>query len=134
VKILVVNSEYGARFFDASTLEKEDAACKKILKERLDEGWYKPYYDEEPKVELLSEDDVKDADVLRLIQEKNKRAKQRLTDYRNSLSDFNDVNACLASPMKTLRRGTQTLSYNLLTNLGSSEYDDRVTLETLESV
>ena len=44
-QILIFHEKHGDRYFDASTKEAIDAACRKILKERLTNGygWYDVY-------------------------------------------------------------------------------------------
>lgn len=56
MKILVFTEKHGNRYMKASTQEELQESCLKVLRDRMDDGWY--YEPEEPYQPTVSKEDA----------------------------------------------------------------------------
>jgi hypothetical protein len=137
-RILIVKGKHGDAYYDVSDDELLHKTCCKILKKRLDEGWYGPYcktpaLDKDvpawPVVEAMKEGPVKDAMV-----KLHKDYQRKLREYTDEQSFLDDLDTVLkmeydpdAKPAK------RRWAYGLLESRGYYEYES-VELEYAEKI
>lgn len=114
MKILIFKEKHGNRYFDASTVEAIDKACKKILRERLNEGWYEPY-NPGKNIKTLDEAIIAQlpAEYQEVEREKiaNKLAYEK--EFEKDKQFLAEVKECIESPIKINKNG-YCLSYRLI--------------------
>lgn len=131
MRILIVKEKHGDYYYDVSTDELLHKVCCKILKSRLDEGWY-------GKNELISDTYVKDKLGL---SEKEIRAlpegvikiealadldmtRQQEKDIRCCHSFIKDVEQCLKTPYDpNAKQGKRMWAWGLLQGRSKHEYE-----------
>ena len=128
--ILVVEEKHGNRHFDASTPEKLHAACVKILKQRLKEGWYTP--GDEPKLDYIDVSDIPDS-LKDLAVIEIKRYKSQHKWWEQEVRDFDDINRVISFTGKLKLYNRQPESYGILEQRSNGEYE-RVHIEHLENI
>lgn len=99
-KIIIFQEKYGDRYFDASTPEKLNAACFKILKERYeDDFWgYKDISPEPVGDDILTDEQIASLPTQSLKEtESLKRAKfkHRLKNWQQEVKDLKQIEYCL---------------------------------------
>lgn len=128
-KILIFKEKHSNRYFDASTVEAHSAACLKILKERLEEGyWYDPG-DPPDKEDILSEEQISSlpTEILKRAEsERRKRYLRELANYEEEVKFVEDAKDAIAN-----NKGR--LAYKLLMWRRDGEYE-RFYEEELETV
>lgn len=132
MKILIANEKYGTRIFDASTPEAMDKACRMLLDERFQKGWYEPGQRSlDPLIPLIDVPQGPDVSVaaINAIKDKNSQIETRNKEtnkgnrcIRESIEFYNDVIRCLASERRMTKLGN-TWSYLLLQNRVDHEYE-----------
>ena len=129
-KILVVKEKHGELYYDASTNELLDKACKEILKARLEQGYYDPYGKIEGLAEPLSTEGIADKRALaaiekenKAIEERNEGVRQNNRYVRDEISYYRDVIKCLSMEGQWLTRKQVPASFFLLSLRRGYEYE-----------
>lgn len=127
-KIIIFKEKHGDRYFDASTPEKLNAACFKILKERFENGEYEWLSEEEPEaINILTDEQIEALPTERLKNDELRRKKNYEQEYkwRKQEKDmFKEIASCVKSESKQY-------AYNLLYERKGGEYEN-FEIETLE--
>jgi hypothetical protein len=134
-RILILREKHGDRYFDVPDDEVLHKTCVKILKERLDEGWYGPFYKEPtldknvpPLAELndMEEGPVKTAFVE--IYKKHKREMRYYTNEQAFLKALDEVFKMEYDP--EAKRAVRQRAFGILESRGGGEYEDALLEET----
>lgn len=130
-RILIVHEKHGIRYFDTSTDELLDKACKHILKERLDNGYYNLHSKVEPVVEEF--------DLTKIPESLHKQAKANHEHQKSMRAQWREDQDFLQQVKDTLASTTILMwrkfpkSYALLDERSAYEYE-RIQLDYLENV
>lgn len=126
MKILVVKEKHGDYYYDASTDELLDKTCRKILQERLKDGWY----DEDVRGKVIKQKiGISEYDIGRLpegpvkilaLSELEKIRKEDIPEGRF----IKDVKRCLETPHdSTAKPAVKTWAYELLNARSRQGYE-----------
>ena len=127
-RILVADEKHGTRYFDASTFELLDAACRKLLKQRLDEGWY--IVGPEPSVDVCDIEKLP-THLVEMSLEQYGRQQRQYERWQKDAEFEADVRRVVDGGGKPFRKMPE--SYYLLDDRTTYEYE-RIELTYLESV
>lgn len=131
MKIIIFKEKHGNRYFDASTPQALDNACRKILKERLKYGWYNVQQPPPPNNLLTIEEIAK-------LPEKYKNQERRillkweetLESYQKEKQWLDDLKKLLETP-EDLSNKKIPESYHFLRDREHWEYEG-MTIRELE--
>ena len=129
VRILVAHEEYGDRYMRAGDLQELHNSCKKLLAERLENGYYNAH---KPKEEALTDEQI-DALPERLKEDaitQNRYLKRDWENYEWQVSFLSKVEDVLSRGTIEMHR-KYPVSYCLLDQRSDYEYE-RIELEHLE--
>lgn len=103
-KIIIFKEKYDDRYFDASTPEKLNAACFKILKERFENGEYEWLLEEEPEaINILTDEQIEALPTERLKNDELRRKKEYERDYKSwerEQNEFKNIKSCVEKELK----------------------------------
>src|SRR6478736_5758639 len=118
-KIIIFKEKHGDRHFDASTTKKVWAACLKILKERLDDGyWY--YVGTPPSADdILTEEQITQLPTENLQVEQSQKRKA----YLRAQKSYEREVKFLEDAKQAVETGDGKIAYRLLLNRLDAEYE-----------
>jgi hypothetical protein len=129
MKIIIFHEKHGDRYFDASTQDKINAACHKIVLERLDDKRYslKPslWSVAEPE---LTRDQVENLPNGSVRREAERQWKEWENYEYNKRAEEQDISA-----LKRIQAGDKELAYKFLHSRRHNEYE-RFTIKEVESL
>lgn len=129
-KIIIFEEKYGNRYFDASTPEKLNAACFKVLKERYENGEYNWLLEEAPEaINILADEQIEALPTERLKNDEIRRKKEyenKFKSWQRKQKELQDIKQCVENEAKER-------AFFLLRKRNSGEYEE-FEIEDLEEV
>lgn len=129
MKIIIFHEKHGNRYFDASTPDKINAVCHKIVLERINAEWYDltPSLWSVDKPEL-SKEEICNLPPGRVKQEAERQWKEWENYEYNKRAEEEDI-----AVLKRIQAGDKKLAYKFLHSRRHNEYE-KFTIEELETV
>jgi hypothetical protein len=137
-RILVCREKHGTWYYDVSTNEQLHKTSVHILKERLEQGWYGPFYDKAPESTL----GVSEEEIEAMPEGEAKKALQKLlADYKRELGRHKEEQAFLEEVDQAIKskfnpdakRFVRDFAWGILEGRSGYEYEE-IRLESVESV